>query len=255
VVFEVQIELSDDGFAHYQEVIRLAHDYICMLQRTGPSERVFHEAQAINQLHFRFRERQDPATYAHRLARNVHKYPAEGVLVGESAPEPFDPELLRAFGDILANGQPRVFLSSKDHDGSAEEGWHVEKWYGTEYQVKSLAELGIVLEGRPNAELALPSPNEFLPSAFDVLVKPGLTEGFAVPHLVKSSALKLWHKVDDQFEVPKVNVNLLFRSPLVRQSAKSVALLHLFTELVKEELNAVAYPADTAGLKYDIGLL
>lgn len=256
VVFEVQIELSDDGFANYQEVIRLTHDYICMLQRTGPNERVFQEAQAINQLHFRFREKQDPATYAHRLARNVHKYPAERVLIGESAPEPFDPELLKAFGDILANGQPRVFLSSKEHD-SADDGWHVEKWYGTEYQVKSLAELGITLEGRPNAELTLPNPNEFLPSAFDVLIKPGLTDNFAVPKLVedKLSALKLWHKVDDQFEVPKVNLNLLFRSPLVRQSARSVALLHLYTELVKEELNAVAYPADTAGLKYDIGLL
>jgi len=64
--------------------------------------------------------------------------------------------------------------------------------------------------------------------------------------------LTLWYAQDTQFGAPRANVYLNLRSPAANGSPRNVVLTRLLTELVKDELNAFAYPARLADLDYSI---
>lgn len=60
----------------------------------------------------------------------------------------------------------------------------------------------------------LPEKNEFIPTNFETNKVPVPTPQ-KMPHLIENSpSLRLWHKKDDTFWLPKANVWILFRNPL-----------------------------------------
>lgn len=64
--------------------------------------------------------------------------------------------------------------------------------------------------------------------------------------------LRLWHKKDDTFWVPRANVWILLRSPLVYATPSNCVKARLYADLLKDSLNEYAYDAEVAGLCYNI---
>jgi insulysin len=64
--------------------------------------------------------------------------------------------------------------------------------------------------------------------------------------------MRLWHKKDDTFWVPRANVWILFRSPLAYATPANCVKTRLYTDLLKDSLNEYAYDAEVAGLCYNI---
>jgi insulysin len=64
--------------------------------------------------------------------------------------------------------------------------------------------------------------------------------------------IRLWHKKDDTFWVPRANVWILFRSPLAYATPTNCVKTRLYTDLLKDSLNEYAYDAEVAGLCYNI---
>ena len=98
----------------------------------------------------------------------------------------------------------------------------------------------------------LPHPNEFIPTEFNV-EKKDVAEPAVVPTLLRdTNTLRLWHKKDDQWWVPKAHVYVVMRSPVVLESAKASVTTRLFNELLLDEMNEYAYDAECAGFAYSV---
>ncbi|KAM3578800.1 metalloprotease [Umbelopsis sp. WA50703] len=65
-------------------------------------------------------------------------------------------------------------------------------------------------------------------------------------------SLRLWHKKDDTFWLPKANVWILFRNPLAYATPSNCVKTRLYTDLLKDSLNEYSYDAEVAGLHYNI---
>lgn len=103
-----------------------------------------------------------------------------------------------------------------------------------------------------NKDLHLPNLNPFLPDNFAIKGQKA-TEPLKSPSIVVESPLiRLWHKLDDQFLVPKGTVSLSIKSDKAYSSAENCVLTALYTELLLEELNEYTYYAEIAGLDFDL---
>ncbi|GAB4823775.1 hypothetical protein N2152v2_010821 [Parachlorella kessleri] len=69
--------------------------------------------------------------------------------------------------------------------------------------------------------------------------------------VVDEPGLRLWHKLDATFRLPRTNTYWRLASPLTYDSARSAALAHLTLKLLEDALCETAYLADVAGLHYN----
>ncbi|CAI5528346.1 unnamed protein product [Closterium sp. Naga37s-1] len=105
--------------------------------------------------------------------------------------------------------------------------------------------------GGDSSELHLPAPNEFVPTDLDVLTPP--TGKVSPPTVIHATPmLRLWHKPDTLFGLPKAVLFMQIASPEAYTSPRSALLTRLFASLLQDALNAYAYDAEIAGLNYSI---
>lgn len=64
--------------------------------------------------------------------------------------------------------------------------------------------------------------------------------------------LRLWHKLDRQFETPKAAAYFCISSAAMYESPAAAATTHLLLKLLEDALCETAYLADVAGLSYDV---
>ncbi|CAI5953115.1 unnamed protein product [Closterium sp. NIES-65] len=106
-------------------------------------------------------------------------------------------------------------------------------------------------DGGSSSELHLPAPNEFVPTDLDVLTPP--TGKVSSPTVIHATPmLRLWHKPDTLFGLPKAVLFMQLASPEAYTSPRSALLTRLFASLLQDALNAYAYDAEIAGLNYSI---
>ncbi|KAG0170307.1 Insulinase (Peptidase M16) [Apophysomyces sp. BC1034] len=250
----ISVDLTEEGLAHYEDVIVNIFNYIELLKRTGVQKSIFAEVQSLASLAFRFKEKYPPSQYTSRLAGLMqHGYPAEYMLSGPSLIREYRPDMIDANLDWLRPDNFRIMLASQTcPDGS--EFTKREPWYDTHYEVSDFSDnLKQALQNVGlNDALSLPASNEFIPTNFETY-KTGVKELAKRPELIESSAqLRLWHKKDDTFWVPRANVWILFRSPLAYATPANCVKTRLYTDLLKDSLNEYAYDAEVAGLCYNI---
>jgi insulysin len=98
----------------------------------------------------------------------------------------------------------------------------------------------------------LPAPNAFIPDNFETNKVP--TENpLKTPILIKHTPqTRIWHKKDDVFWVPKVNMYFQLKSPLSYSSPSNNVKTQLYVSLLKDALTEYSYDADLAGLSYSL---
>jgi insulysin len=71
----------------------------------------------------------------------------------------------------------------------------------------------------------LPAINEFLPSKLDVS-KFNVIEKKSAPELIQDTPIsRIWYKQDDTFWVPKTNLWILFKNPLLHATPRNGVML------------------------------
>jgi insulysin len=127
---------------------------------------------------FRFINKTEPSDYATSLAHNMHKYlPAHVVAGGEL----FFENDLSAVSHFLTHLRPDNCLVSVSYKGFSGKTSQKERWYGTDYNERSLSETQLRqwesalaqakaggLDHQWAGLLHLPQPNPFIPTVFDL---------------------------------------------------------------------------------------
>ncbi|KAI9096425.1 Metalloenzyme, LuxS/M16 peptidase-like protein [Phlyctochytrium arcticum] len=249
--FKISIDLTVAGIEHYEEIVPIVFQYIAMITKDGVQDWIFQECKQLAAMTFRFKEKSPPASYASRLAGNLHKYEKEDILTGPYLMYEYNEKMIR---DCLGYLRPDNFRLTLVTPELVTDGFAKAKWYGTEYSVEALSEelKQSLHDVGYNPELHLPTRNEFVPENFDIRHPEGTEKRSQVVIIKETELTRMWHKKDDTFWVPKANVWFQLKTPMSYLSPRACTLSRLYTDLLKDALNEFSYYAEVAGLSYSL---
>ncbi len=250
-VFVVSIDLTRDGIGHVEEIGDALFRTIALIEHGGIKRRFHDELRRINELNFEFRESANPAGEVIQLAGNLQVYPDELALFGPYHMSDFDEDELREILSWLRPDNLRMTVLAPGLPADAS-----SRWYRTGYGVEPIDRKLIARWSAPEAipALALPGPNPFLPERTALRETDRKAAGDArVPRrLINEDGLELWHLQDTEFEVPRADIRVTVETPSALASVRDHVMTTLYLSLVRDALNAEAYPARLAGLGYEV---
>lgn len=250
--FICDMEVTESGLDHVNDIIASLFQYVKMLREMEPQDWIFKEVQAISVIHFRFKDKEKPVQLVTSVSKCLHDYELKDVLCGPYLLSDFDKDTVKQLLDYLIPEKIRIMVVAKMFEETADQ---TEEWYGTKYSVKKIP--SDIIEKWRNVELneafRIPRPNEFIATNFDI--KPTNQEGKKLPEIIKKSPLmKVWFKQDHTYLVPKACVCFHITSPLAYRDPLHCNMNGLFAMLLKDSLTEYAYDAELAGLKYHVDI-
>lgn len=251
--FIVDVDLTETGIEHIDDIILLVFQYLAMLRQHGIQEWIFEECKLINDMQFRFKDKERPQGYARILANWLHDYGLEDVLRGPWMFQEFNPDLIKDVLDRLVPQNVHVIATGRQFESMAN---LTEKWYGSKYSDAVISEdkLQVWSNAKLHERLFLPSPNEFIPSNYDLVPRDdGHDLGSTVPGIIKETELsRLWFLQDNEFLLPKACISLEFFSPLAYVDPHHSNLTSMFVSNFKDSLTEYKYDAELAGLDFSM---
>ncbi|KAL8489850.1 hypothetical protein ACS0TY_025654 [Phlomoides rotata] len=218
--FKVNVNLTDAGYEHFEDIVALLFKYIRLLQQAGPCQWIFDELAAICETSFHYQDKFRPIDYVVNATFNMQFYPPTDWLVGSSLPSKFNPERIQSALKELSPYNNILRVN--------------KQW----------------IERAPAEDLHLPVPNVFIPT--DLSLK-NVSEQMKLPVLLrKTQYSRLWYKPDTAFSSPNAYLKIDFNCPFTGSSHEAVVLTEIFTRLLMDYLNEYAYDAQVAGLYYGV---
>jgi insulysin len=252
-LFTITMRMTEEGEKVWQKIVSVIFQYLKLLREQGPQEWIYNECANLAQAQFKFLEKRAASNYTSSLATSMQRYPPEKVLSASYLYFRYDADTITKFLDQIVPENMNIYYSSKIHDSEATEE---EEWYGVKYVSENLDPSLLEQWSRGDdasdgpSDVALPTPNPFVPEKFDIKETEHQTE---YPVLLRdTNKTKLWHKQDYIFQQPKVNIFYNIVIPESYSSPRIVVMNRLFTLLVADALNEVSYEAEIAGVSYDI---
>lgn len=249
--FVIHIELTDLGLESIDHVIALVFQKLQLITTSGVDAWRYTEKYSIMNAAFDFQEISKPAGFVSHLSINMFKYDQQDVIYGDYAMESFEPDAIQRCLAAMSPNKLRMVIVSPTHDHEIEHNQEA-KWYNTPYRVKPISKNRIKCWAafeKDNA-LKLPAPNPFI---VERLTFTPPTQSQSTPKILLDKAgMRLWHFPQSQFAVPKGQIYTAIDSPIVNTSIKSQVLCRLYVELLHDSLAEVTFPAEIAGMHYDI---
>ena len=253
--FIVNVDLTEVGIEHTDEIVQLTFQYLEMIRQKGVQKWVFEEIQHVNNMLFRFKDKERPMGYARQLANSIHNYPLEAVLTGPWMAEEWKPELIKEVLDCLVPKNVQVMIVSQKFATDADQ---TEKWYGTRYSIEDIPEdkLSAWHQIALHDRLNLPTPNVFIPTDFALVAREeekASSPSVKVPSILQDTAKsRLWYLQDNEFMKPKACLSIEFISPLAYVDPHHSNLVSMFVRLFDDALTEYTYNAEIAGLWYSL---
>jgi secreted Zn-dependent insulinase-like peptidase len=238
----VSIELTDEGARHVEDIGAALFKYFDLIRDSGLEKWRYDEQARIAELAFRYKEASSAIAYVSSLAPNFRLYPPRDLLVAPYLMTRFDPGVVTRYLNELRPDNVMIELAGPDVATDTVERWfkvpyHLEKLPGT--RPATTLDLGA---------LALPEPNPFVPEHTDLV---GDVE--ELPKLAAGEpGLAVWIAPDTSFRVPRASLYLKLGVHGGLKTPRDVAAANLYARLVRDRLNAYAYPAEIAGLDYSV---
>ena len=234
--FVVNVDLTEEGIKHVDDIVMLVFQYLAMLKEHGPQEWVFNECKDLNAMQFRFKDKERPQSYVCSLAGHLHDYPSEEVLTAGYLLTEWRPEAITEVLDHLTPASVRVAVVAQQY---SERCQSTEPWYGAKYSCEAIPEDKIKAWDScgVHEKLRLPDKNDFIPTNFELCER---DTGCSLEHpaiLEQELFGRLWFKQDNEFLLPKNCINIEFKSPIAYSDPHHANLTYMFTTLFKDELN------------------
>ncbi|MDD9952073.1 MAG: insulinase family protein [Zetaproteobacteria bacterium] len=243
----LEVQLTDKGLQHWQQVAETIHAYIAHMREQGFPEYVFTERQRMAEINFTFREFREGAYVTSQYARQMHRVPALEIDRANELYYRFDRTQIQALLAELVPENAMYFLSHKSAATDL-----TERYYGTPYRTEKLAQ-PLVNQWRqaklPHG-LTLPKPNPFIPEKLELLTAKNATQP---QKIIDQDQVVYWFQQDDRFKVPKAYAQIHLLTPVVNSSAANKALSLLYSLALAEALNEWNYTAMLAGLHFSVG--
>ncbi|XP_043555138.1 nardilysin-like isoform X1 [Chiloscyllium plagiosum] len=250
-VFNISITLTDDGYQQFYEVAHIVFQYMKMLQKLGPQERIYCEIQKIEENEFHYQEQTDPIDFVENVCENMQLFRKEDFLTGDQLMFEYNPEVIAAACSLLTPQRANLILLSPNHK---EKCTLKERWFGTLYDVEDIDKYWADLWAGDfplNSALHLPRENKYIATDF-ALKKSDRTDTLYPVKILDNKNGRLWYKKDTKFQIPKGYIRFHLISPHIHKSPENLVLFDLFVNIVAHNLAEPAYEADVAQLEYKL---
>lgn len=254
-IMEIEIDLTDKGVENVYEVIGQVHSAIALLAKQGIPESLFQEIKQLKTIDYQFPEREDLFSTlskdAIRLStESIDSYPQYGQIPTEYSP--------KMFQEVLAQLTPdkTVYLLAAPEALTHIKSTFIEPWLQVHYSVQPIPKN--ILDSWSKAgssTMMLPESNPFIPTDLTLLSKMEESTTLVpdVQTLTRDEFGILYWAPDNRYGIPKISWSIELKSPLINiGNPKNAALADLTVKAVKDALSGISYPADVAGLKYEI---
>ncbi len=249
--FTITITLTQQGFDEVDQVICAVFQYLSMLQKSGPSERIFQEIQEIKNLNFIHKEESQPIDNVEVLSENMQVYPSELYISGPELMFTYDPDLLVETIKNLRADNVCFFLSAREF---ADECDQVEPWFKTNYKVEDVPQdwTQQLQNLSQETSMFLPEPNKFI--AKDLSLKsPDESSIQPYPTRIMSRPYgELFYKFDTVFNQPRAMIKIHVIVPAIRDSLVNAVCADLLVSCLAQQMIKDTYPADLAQLEYSV---
>ena len=135
-LFSIELELTEEGFEHYNEVVTLIFQYIAMLKREGPQEWIFKEMKVVSDFTFRCLPNKKPFNWTLKMAESMQLFPPEDLITGNYLYQIYDEQLITKCLNLLNPQGMMMIVMAKEY--SELMNLETEKWYGTQYTIAKL---------------------------------------------------------------------------------------------------------------------
>ena len=164
--FQLSLQLTEEGVAHYRDIVALLFRAIARLEEDGVEEWRFSEQTKLGDLAFRFREKGSPTGAVIALSNALQDYPVSEALRGPYLFRDYEPALIHEYLGYLRPDNVLLTLSHRDVQTDRE-----SRWFSTPYAVQKLDAGDLARQAAAaDGALTLPAPNEFIPER--VALKP-----------------------------------------------------------------------------------
>lgn len=248
--FEITVDLTEQGYDHADDIILLIFQYLNLLRKEGPKKWIFDEYCQLNEMQFRFKDKENPLSLVSNIVHSMIMYPLDEVLSANYLLSDWRPDLIELVLEHLNPANSRVTIIGQKNKETC---IHEEKWYKTNYFYEKIDEKTIEkwLSCGTNENLKLPEPNPYIPSNFSLLEIED--ESKVHPEIIHDTPImRVWFKQDGEFLKPKAFIGLDFSNPLVYSEPLNCNMTHLFVQLFKDSLTEYLYNAELAGLRLSI---
>ncbi|PZC78546.1 hypothetical protein B5X24_HaOG202112 [Helicoverpa armigera] len=224
--FGVQVDLTEEGVAHIDDIIKLVFQYMEMLKVAGPQRWVWEEQRDLMALEFRYKDKLEPRNLVTGHVHLLQEFPMEDVLCAYYLMTEWKPELIQELLSLLTPENVRVGIVAKCF---AEKCTMTEPWYGTKYLQEDIEDSKIQSGEDSTAHSVAPTV------------------------ILDSPLMRLWFKKDSEFHLPKAVMTFDLVSPLAYMDPLSCNLTSVWVLLLRDSLQQFAYAAELAGLRWSIG--
>lgn len=263
--FSINIELTSKGLESINDIIKVVLQYINMLKNNQPQEWIYEECKQLELLKFRFNDKQSPIINAISISTSMRLFAIEQALKGPFTMQSFDSQEITQLINHLQTDSThssglncmKMFVCSQSFNNQSLD--LQERWYKTQYSSLSIQSTNLhttttILDSSQSSTfLHLPLENSFLPKNLCLHDHRSIKD--LLPTIILDcKSVKIWHKLDNLFKLPKFCIKISIQSLLIRKKPLTYGFVMIFNELFKYSLNSILYNAELAGIKFHIEL-
>lgn len=245
--YNISIQLTEKGLTHLDTVISCAFEYIELIKTQGLQAWRYQERSNLLKLAFKYQEQIKTLDLASHLSINMHHYDVEDFVFGDYKMEGLNTEETQSLLELMTPSNMRIQIIAPELDTDTQAAW-----YHTPYQMKSITNerLQSWQKITIRSELKLPKENPFIIE--DSVPRPEKSQSQTPVVVSQEEGYRIWHRKDDEFNVPKGHMYLSLDSEQAASSPRNAALTRLYVEMLLDYLVEYTYQAEVAGLSYNI---
>ncbi|GIU01924.1 peptidase M16 [Shewanella algidipiscicola] len=245
--YNISIQLTDKGLAQLDDVIQATFEYLALIKNSGLAAWRYQERANLLTLAFKYQEQIKALDLASHLSINMHHYDVEDIVYGDYRMDGLDIAETQALLALMTPDNLRIQLISPELDTNRQAAW-----YHSPYKINPIDKDRLTPWYNPTIrqELSLPEVNPFI-------IADSVARNDKSPHHVpvivcQENGYRIWHRKDDEFNVPKGHIYLSLDSQQATATPRHAALTRLYVEMLLDYLTEYTYPAEVAGLSYNI---
>ena len=246
--FCISFGLTPEGVHHEGTIIERLFGYLALIRLQGVEAWRYDEKRQVLDALFRFHEGGRAIDNVAHLAVNMHHYAPEHVLCGDYLMEAFDPAPIHAMLAQMTPDNMRIQLAAPHVQTD-----RIARWYDTPYRIQPIESVWLRRWRAPESVeglMTLPEANPFICDRLEP--RPVATQHLTPQCLIDRAGIRVWHLQDGEYSVPKGTLFIAVDSEHAVRTPRHIAQMRLTVELLIDQLNELTYPAELAGLSYDI---
>ncbi|XP_011869711.1 PREDICTED: insulin-degrading enzyme-like [Vollenhovia emeryi] len=262
-IYIINIDLTEEGATHIEDIIQLTFQYINMLKLEGPIKWIYDECKQIENTNIHFKENSLDILSA---VRALQEHPMNDIFHAEHRFTEWRPDLIEEIMEYLTPHNIRIHMIGKAYESITNE---TEEYFRIKYVKKKMSKetMDMWKQAGYNTDLKLPSKNEFIATKFDAKLDTFYTNTFQMnrsspligeeewfPILIEepSGLIDLFYKKNDDFPDPTAKMIFNFLSPIICANPLNYNLTEIFTLLLLDSLEEETYAAKLADLNWSL---